>query len=327
MKPLKYRNDWVSGTAFILIIIAGLFLGAAQFFQPQSGNVAQSGGVQRDLLIAGIHSLTINYPDGKVNLSAGTGDSITFREYTMLGLAEKDNLSVITENGIATVSVLNPKGFPFNLFNFTNPRLEVTVPQSLLDNLKSIQISTTNGDIDLPNLKTDQLEIKTASGDIKNGRLTATNAVISTISGSISDLEIQADQLDLATVSGKISTAKLTGGTLKVRSVSESMDHLVIDAKSLTMNSISGDIKADVNSPTNSISTTSGNIQIKLGPSISSGEFKSISGNVGLIIPDDTVEIEYSTTSGNIKINTVQIRNNGRISVSTTSGNIDINPQ
>lgn len=327
MKPLKYRNDWVFGTVFSLIIIAGLFLAAAQFFQPPKDPAGQSAGARQELAMAGIESLIINYPDGPVALIAGTGDVISINEFTTFGQFAPGKLSVETDQGTATVSVTRTSHFPFDLFSFfSKARLEVTVPQTLLDNLKTLTINTTSGDISLPRLKTDRLELNTASGDIKTGQVIAANAVISSISGSIADLEIQTDQLDLGTTSGTISDLKLSGGTFKLHSVSGSFDNLNIAARDLTMNSISGSIKAEVNSPINSVSTTSGKIQLKLGAPMTNGEFRSVSGNVQLIIPNDTVEIEYSTTSGKIQINTVQVRNNGRIVVSTISGDINIDP-
>lgn len=322
MKPLKYQRGWVWGTALSLVVIAGLFLGAASLFKTE---FTQTKETKRELSVEGIASLDINYPDGKVSLKAGDGDVITVREYTGFNRSETTKLKVEAVNGTATMTGSTGKGFPFNLINFNNDWLEVTVPQNLLDHLRSLRIRSAGGDLYLPDLTADEVEINTASGDIINGRITAKKAVVTAISGSISNLEIQADALDISTISGKIRDSKLTGGSLIVHTASGTFDNLIVDATDVTMSSISGTIGAVINSAAPKVSTTSGNVQVKLSAITMVGHFSSVSGNIELIIPDHTVEVEYSTVSGKIKLNTIQTRDKGRIAVTTTSGNITIN--
>lgn len=326
MKPPKYKSFSVFGTAVVLLIIAGLFLGGAWLVGSERG-AGQANLTRRELPAPGIHSLVLAYPDGDVVISAGSGDSIVFSEFSSFGLPQGDQFTVNEEGGTASVMASPAKRFPFNLFNFANKRrLEVSLPKALLADLTSLQITTTSGHIDLPEGTFGKLKVESTSGRIGKGRITTTDAAISTISGEITELDLTADTMTLGSASGSISDSKLSGGKLALTSISGSFNDLMVDAADLTLNSTSGSIKAEVRSPVSRVTTTSGNIKLQLYQGITSGEYRSVSGNVDLTVPDDLVEIEYSTTSGSIEIKTKQVRDKGRIKVSTISGRIDINP-
>lgn len=324
MKPIKYQRGWVWGTVVGLLVIAGVFLGAASLLN--IGNT-QAKVTQQELPVEGITSLDINYPKAKINLLSGDGDVILIREYCSARLSDTDKIKAEVNNGTATVTGSTGSGFPFNLISGNKDWLEVTVPRNLLEHLTSLRIQSTQGDVFLPDVTADKVDISTVSGDIKNGRITAKNAMVGSASGSISNLEIKADHLEIGTISGTISEIKFTGDVLLIHSASGSLAKLAVDAKELTLTSISGSIGAQANATSANISTTSGNISAKLSGATTTGQISSVSGNIDLVIPDHSVEVEYSTVSGTIKINTIQIRDKGRITVTTTSGNIMINPE
>ena len=180
-------------------------------------------------------------------------------------------------------------------FCIMNSKIEIMVPKEEYDNLK---IKLVSGDIELGDIKFNNINASSKSGDIKLDE--ATKVDINLVSGNINFKEI--DNGTIYTTSGNI-----TGTTVNE-----------INAKT-----ISGDIRISNVNKACQITATSGNINISNLNILNKSTLKTISGNVTVNKSKD-IYIEASTISGNINI-----ENNNRFSqielkVSTTSGNINI---
>lgn len=325
MKPVKYKNFTVFGTALKLLLLTGLFLGAGRAL---GGGTDKTARFVNSVPAAGIDSLAIRYPVGDVTLKEGTGNEILFAEYENFGIFSKAKAQTVVNGSTLELSLDKADRFPYNILqNFRSRRLEITVPKNLLGQLNQLKIHTISGNITLTDLKAGALDLASVSGSISTGRIEGDTVTITSESGSIKDLGLSASQISLQSNSGSIRDVSVNGKEAVLRSVSGSFEDLAVKADKLTLSSTSGSLEGQIDSAQTNISTTSGNIRLKFSSSLSQGEIRSVSGRLDLTIPDDIAEFEYSTVSGSINIHSAQVRGKGRITVSTTSGNITVDPR
>ncbi len=166
----------------------------------------------------------------------------------------------------------------------------------------------------------DELDIKTASGDVVvDSTLKFEEAEIKSTSGDISFLANVKDELKIATASGDIEVKNANSKEIKTTSASGSISVSDVKCQDFTASATSGEIMLNslISSEKINAKTTSGKIALK---DCDAGELilKSTSGKIeGTLLSDKTFIVK--TTSGNIAVpNTV----GGVCRITTTSGNI-----
>ncbi|MET3505879.1 DUF4097 domain-containing protein [Halalkalibacter oceani] len=200
-------------------------------------------------------------------------------------------------------------------------RLEVKVEEERFRFLSfSFMKEPTKAVVQIPASYQDKLNIKSVSGDLNmNGEQVLTSLDVRTVSGDVVVGPVTAPDVSVATTSGDI---EING----------------LDGASTTLNSTSGDIEVSRLHGAINAKTVSGDIEVDYVAENQAAELKTTSGDVEVWLPDGNAEIEAKTTSGDIQINAELLDSSlqskaisGKIGkgehpffISTTSGDIDL---
>ena len=240
------------------------------------------GGANSDLALVNsreygpdqIHSISVRYNSGRVNIFRAGNESIVVREY--MNYSDSDFFAQISEvNGNLTIEEGNRQ---FMLIKNLRRRIEIFIPA------------------------VENLSITTSSGSIRaNGKITASFVDLESSSGSITINKIEAERVNLKTSSGSIQGDEITGeatigsgsgritfgainGNAQASSSSGSMD----------LGLVSGDIKAK---------TLSGSIHSELTENAGDIALTSSSGSVTLKIPK-SLHFNYSSRTSSGRLST-----------------------
>ena len=154
--------------------------------------------------------------------------------------------------------------------------------------LKNVEIETVSGDVELPDgIKTDELHVKTTSGDINAVSVQCYRAELSSTSGEVRCKYMRAGELSAETTSGDVTVeastvdvslaVKTVSGGVELRSISRHMwstNYDIVttsgdvrlsasDANSIKIKTVSGDVRCDSMGPMDFVtSTVSGDVHI-----------------------------------------------------------------
>lgn len=256
-----------------------------------------------------IQDLKLNFTSADINLIVTDDTEFKIIQYANRELSEKELFSINkTTSKIEVVEGDLGVKFSFNFFNFARVSYDIYIPKSYSENLeiktvsgdvkileglelKNAKLSSTSGDIEIPNvLKAKNVEIKSVSGDIDLGKIETQELTIGTTSGDI-DIETAENNVKTKSVSGDIEIENINGK---------------LNAK-----------------------TTSGSIKAYNFNITGETEINSTSGDINFNIPETSnCKIETKTTSGNVRLpngnSTIGTEPYNTLKVKTTSGNIHI---
>lgn len=274
-----------------------------------------------------LNNINVDVSSSNVKIEKADIDKIKIKAY---GEKEDKIKEVMNENELS-ITKENTKIFIFTMLYWCREEIIIQVPNNCDEEFK---IKTSSGDIIVPDLEGDNIELKTASGKIQCGNIN--NGNIETSSGDI--LIGNGNEVTLKASSGNIKagdfnklSAEASSGDIEIGTISEDAKVKTASGK-ITLNganklkaeAISGDIK--INSIENNceISSTSGNIIVDTANINEKSFIKTNSGNVVINNKND-IYVETKTTSGD-----ADVQNNNRMSeivldITTTSGNIKVN--
>ena len=274
-----------------------------------------------------LNSISVDVSSSNVKIEKADIDKIKITAY---GEKEDKIKEVMNENELS-ITKENTKIFIFTMLYWCREEIIIQVPNNCDE---EFNIKTSSGDIIVPDLEGDNIELKTASGKIQCGNIN--NGNIETSSGDI--LIGNGNEVTLKASSGNIKagdfnklSAEASSGDIEIGTISEDAKVKTASGK-ITLNganklkaeTISGDIK--INSIENNceISSTSGNIIVDRANINENSFIKTNSGNVVINNKND-IYVETETTSGD-----ADVQNNNRMSeivldITTTSGNIKVN--
>lgn len=180
--------------------------------------------------------------------------------------------------------------------------VDVTVPAGL----KLVRVESMSGDIDISDLRAEQLEIKTVSGDIS-----VTNSMMKLAEGSTMSGDIEVEDCAVAvakftSVSGDV-TYTGTGENLQTKSTSGDIGVVVSAGAEVTASSISGDVTVRFESTDSAVAGGDGFI----------AQVKSTSGDIFM---DYASESRSMVRSGNYVFGA----GDSKAFVNTVSGDIEI---
>ena len=244
---------------------------------------------------------------------------------------KNEKINETINNKELSIKKSKTKVFIFAMFYWCDEKIIIQVPN---DCDEEFNIQTSSGDIIVPDLEGDNIQLKTSSGKIQCGNIN--NGKIESSSGDIfigngNEVTLKAssgsikagdfNKLSLDTSSGDIEVGTISeDATIKTASGKIILNR----ANKLKAEAISGDIK--INSIENycEISSTSGNIIVDTINITENSSIKANSGNV-VINNKNNIYVETKTTSGD-----ADVQNNNRMSeivldITTTSGNIKVN--
>ena len=274
-----------------------------------------------------LNNINVDVSSSNVKIEKADIDKIKITAY---GEKEDKIKEVMNENELS-ITKENTKIFIFTMLYWCREEIIIQVPNNCDE---KFNIKTSSGDIIVPDLEGDNIELKTASGKIQCGNIN--NGNIETSSGDI--LIGNGNEVTLKASSGNIKagdfnklSAEASSGDIEIGTISEDAKVKTASGK-ITLNganklkaeAISGDIK--INSIENNceISSTSGNIIVDTANINEKSFIKTNSGNVVINNKND-IYVETETTSGD-----ADVLNNNRMSeivldITTTSGNIKVN--
>lgn len=274
-----------------------------------------------------LNNINVDVSSSNVKIEKADIDKIKITAY---GEKEDKIKEVMNENELS-ITKENTKIFIFTMLYWCREEIIIQVPNNCDE---EFNIKTSSGDIIVPDLEGDNIELKTASGKIECGNIN--NGNIETSSGDI--LIGNGNEVTLKASSGNIKagdfnklSAEASSGDIEIETISEDAKVKTASGK-ITLNganklkaeAISGDIK--INSIENycEISSTSGNIIVDTINITENSSIKANSGNVVINNKND-IYVETKTTSGD-----ADVQNNNRMSeivldITTTSGNIKVN--
>ena len=224
----------------------------------------------------------------------------------------------------------NTKIFIFTMLYWCREEIIIQVPNNCDE---EFNIQTSSGDIIVPDLEGDNIQLKTSSGKIQCGNIN--NGKIESSSGDI--LIGNGNEVTLKASSGSIKagnfnklSAEASSGDIEVGTISEdatiktASGKITLDrANKLKAEASSGDIK--INSIENhcEISSISGNIIVDTINITENSSIKANSGNVVINNKND-IYVETETNSGD-----EDVKNNNRMAeivlkITTTSGSIRV---
>ena len=322
-------------TVALIIVLAVLAVAAWFMFGRTAGGMvypdADKYTVGNETVTGTVNSLFIDWTSGRVNIEYHDGDGVIISETASRTLSDNDKLRWWLDGDTLRIRYAKPG---FRVTVNLEKELTVSLPRDTV--LKSADISSTSGDLNIPSLAADEIRLDSTSGSIGAGTETKKLTASST-SGDVTILqESDLDTAALNSTSGSLSLSlKGSVKTVTADSTSGSVALTVSGtAENVRMHSTSGNLcpdfssveQADIGSTSGGVTgtvaafrylkvgTTSGSVSLKLGTepgftckvSSSSGDFNtalSLTKNGDTYTcGDGSAKLSIDTTSGNIRI-------------------------
>lgn len=263
----------------------------------------------------GIKNLNVNWTSGKVIIAYHAENTVALQETAKRSLSEDEQMHWWLDGDTLRVQYAKA-GIRWNMPEKT---LTITLPEGM--ELDKAGIQTTSGDMEIPSLKAEKLELGSTSGSIDAAAEAEKIAAASTSGDVKIRLTSDADSISLGSTSGSLS---LEAGTLKsisAGSTSGGISITVKECKDVSAGSTSGNIQVSLGSFEKlAAGATSGSITAKLpgepGFTVkvdqTSGSFSSDlaltkNGNT-YTCGDGSAKAEIGTTSGSIRIEAAEAK-------------------
>jgi len=221
--------------------------------------------------------------------------------------AEGQEISWSNENGTLTVTEPSAASFPFfnfNLdwfswFNYTS-LIRVCIPEGA--ELDSVKIKSSSGNVTVPQLNCQRLDLNSSLGDMRLGNLMAKAVTVNSSSGNFSldtaafdtlSLTASLGDVKLNNITAKDITAKLSSGNFRVNTASFDTLDVNTSLGDVTLTGLDG-LKCKADSSSGNIKIT-GNIQSAIEAGASLGDI-----NINLAGKSEDYSKTLSTSLGDI---------------------------
>lgn len=203
------------------------------------------------------------------------------------------------------------------LFNLKTNSININV--ELPEYMDNVNIKTASGDIIIADVKSDRIVAEAASGDVSINRVYTTDCRIKCSSGDIRINDINSIQISASTMSGDVEACNIEAKNLLLKSFSGNLKAKNLIADIIDSSSLSGDLDMDnMKASECKIRSTSGAINIHEF-TMNNADVSSVSGDIKLsdIVGDG---LRSCSTSGNVTLG-VNVK---RCHASSKSGNVDV---
>ena len=330
--------------AAVILAVSGVFGGIGYSYV--NAEKYTGGGAE---IREAVRNLEIHWIDGAVRVEYHDADTVLLRETSEKTISEDMRLRWWLDGDTLKVQYAKPG---LRLFTDLDKVLTVTLPEGAA--LGRVSAEATSGDLDIPNIKADEVKLGTTSGEIRAGAeagslhadTTSGNQDLRT-TGTVNEIRMESTSGSVALEAeniGKMEAKSTSGGvsvtvsgkadTMRVKSTSGRIAAEVNEAMELTAESTSGD--ADVraaNAGEIRITSTSGKVRVGAGK-MQKLSVATTSGDVTAALAQDPgFTAKVRTSSGDVS-NTVALTasgdeyscgdGSGKAEISTTSGNIRI---
>ena len=203
--------------------------------------------------------------------------------------------------------------------------LELLLPPALGDQLTRIRFNGVSAELTMSDLRSEELQIHTVSGDVEATRIHADSV---RIEGTSSDLELDADarQLLLKTFSGDIDLSFDAAERVEVSTVSGDAS-VEGHAEALTIHSTSGDLSFEGAAQRIDVSTISGEEDLTLSACPQSLQASATSGDIQIELPvGSACQLRFQTVSGTLEVDDIRTAEPGAptFTIRTVSGDVSL---
>ena len=250
-----------------------------------------------------INSLKVDWVSGTVTITPYSGEDIIVTEYANRDLEENERL-VLKESGrTLVVEYCTRTGLSTNMSKL----LEIKVPESLAAKLVDVEVDTASADIKIDTLTLEKLNLSVVSGDISLVDVIMASARLDSASGDFRLNAVEVDDIFINTVSG---TTRAESSLLR----------------SFKGDSASGDFILEGTIENIEISTVSGGVKITSGVVPEKVKCNTMSGDVDLFIPaGDTISVKFDSMSGSLTGDIpMMLVKSGGYSFDSVSGDVTI---
>lgn len=203
-------------------------------------------------------------------------------------------------------------------FQFSmSPSVEIDL--LLPEDVVLVEVNSISGDLELNEVKTEELHLRSKSGDITSSYVTCNRCGMESLSGDLELAKSAVKAAELTTKSGDCTVDRLEAGTFAVNTASGDAEVKSVQAVSAVVNTMSGDITADALQCQNTkLHTASGDMSISdcHGDMMEAG---SASGDIS--IRADYKNYVVKTQSGDLML---ESRHDADVTAQSTSGDVEI---
>lgn len=255
---------------FIIIILAGAFTSISRgnnigprsfndnfynFFDYK--NVENYKNGNGSVGYKGIEDIQVNWPTGKIQISAHKGNQIKFQESVNGKLVEDSNIIYAVEGSELTIQ-FKKDSFSGFFEEFDGKDLIISIPEKA--SIDEMNINGISSDINITSIKGNSLKVNAVSGNLEVIDTNFKDVELDGVSGDIkAEFLMIPESLDISSVSGniKLSLPENPGFNVEYKTVSGSFNsEFTLETKD--KNHIYKNGSADIE-----ISTVSGNLDVK----------------------------------------------------------------
>jgi len=205
------------------------------------------------------------------------------------------------------------------VFFFSFSAFDLSINVELPDYMNNVNIKTASGDMKAAGINAERISLDTASGDIHVEQVKAADFKMKSSSGDFDMRDINAIQLYAGTSSGDIDAANLEAKNLVLKSMSGDINIKDASAAIAEFNSTSGDLSVNhVNANDCKIKSISGDVTID-SFSMNNSDVNTMSGDIKMtdVLGD---ALRAVSVSGNVYVN-INVK---RCHASSKSGDVDV---
>lgn len=276
--------------AAVILAVSGVFGGIGYSYV--NAEKYTGGGAE---IREAVRNLEIHWTDGAVQVEYHDEDTVLLRETSEKTISEDMQMRWWLDGDTLKVQYAKPG---LRLFTDLDKVLTVTLPEGAA--LGRVTAEATSGDLDVPNIKADEVKLETTSGEIR--------------------AEAEAGSLHTDTTSGN-QRLRTTGSVKEIRTESTS-GSVALEAESVgktEVKSTSGDVSVTVSGKADAVrvDSTSGRITAEVNE-VTELTAESTSGDAD-VRAANAGEIRVTSTSGTVRVGARKME---KLSVGTTSGNV-----
>lgn len=261
-----------------------------------------------------IKSVVVRWRSGDITVKEGGDIAVSVRE-SVSGLSDDEKMHILVRDGVLYVEFC-AGGYNFTREDKRKP-LELEIPSGL-----SLTIVSSSGDITLNSFTGSSLSLESTTSSIHTGDITLTGELsLRSVTGDLIIGKISALKAELSTVSGKVEIGKMECGNalLNVSSGNVTIDDFTVPGDACFKSS-SGDISLSGKAGSLSINTSVGNIESSSLSVDGRADVKVVTGDI-TISSLSASSAALSASSGNIEISSLS---SGQAVLTSSSGAIRV---
>ncbi|MCJ7727621.1 MAG: DUF4097 domain-containing protein [Actinobacteria bacterium] len=276
-------------TAGIILAVTGnLSIAVEQIDESKTFEAQEITKIYIDIVSTDINIISTNEEEIRVHFYGEVSTNKKMELPSLVAYQSGDELRI---------EIIQPKTILMGI-SVWRTKLDVYIPQ---DSIETLKMDTVSSDASISDLKLNEINFKTVSGDFKGESLFTSELKLGLISGDI-NLKDYTGNIDVNTISGDVVLEDGSqNDNIEVVTVSGDIYIGQEDSSNMNISSTSGDIEINLSEDTQfylKAKAISGHIETRFPIKIISSGRRDLEGMVG----NGEKEINIGTTSGDINI-------------------------